>query len=79
MKGKCGERKWANGWRKIPLLYGAIIRPSDYVLQLISDTDAFWKDIRFTSERHLGYYIVYCRRGKKTIIITDKYEWYTAC
>ena len=22
----CGERKWANGWRKIPLLYGAIIR-----------------------------------------------------
>ena len=25
MRG-CGERKWGNGWRKIPLLYGAIIR-----------------------------------------------------
>ena len=25
---RCGERKWANGWRKIPLhyKYGAIIR-----------------------------------------------------
>ena len=22
----CGERKWANGWRKIPLHYGSIIR-----------------------------------------------------
>ena len=23
---RCGERKWANGWRKKPLHYGAIIR-----------------------------------------------------
>ena len=26
IRRRCGERKWANGWRKIPLLYGAIIR-----------------------------------------------------
>ena len=46
-----GEMKWANGWRKIPLHYRAIIR--------LHIAYYCWsmKDIRFTSERHLRYIV----------------------
>ena len=48
----CGERKRGNGWRKIP---GCImVRSFDF----IGTTAALWKDIRFTSERHLDYTIL---------------------
>ena len=45
---RCGERKWACGWRKIPLHYDAIIRLH------IRYYCCFMEEYSiFTSERHL--------------------------
>ena len=55
-RGRCGERKWGNGWRMIPVLYGAIIR-------LHNRYYCWFMEGLFTSQRH-----VYCWRATKIII-----------
>ena len=40
----------------------------------VIDTTALWKDIRFTSERHLRYTWYYCQRVK--IILILPYSWF---
>ena len=62
---KCGERKWGNGWRKIPVLhYGAIIRlhTYDYYCRFMAGYSVY---IGTAST-------LYCRRAKKLKIKKNK-------
>ena len=57
---RCGERKWANGWRKIPLHYGAIIRLHIRCYCCLKEGYSIYIGKAST---------LYCRRAKIIIII----------